>query len=121
MRQRAEYDDHDNPTALYAPGRDVPTTFSWGRTRSDEEEKQHLLRRSVSPLGIVTKVVYDTDDETDENPKGLPLESRLDNSSGTLFIAGKRPIRRIRTYNRRKSRRGGMEQWHYYCQVRLHP
>ena len=89
LKRRAEYDDHDNPTALYAPGRDMPTRLFWSNQDTEAEKKQHLLRKSISPLGIVSKTVYDLDMADEATPKGLPLEKRVENAASSLFIAGK--------------------------------
>ena len=59
LQDKAEYDEFDNIESYQQPGRPatVKTTMEWGAT--DAEKKKHLLRKSTSPLGIVTEYEYD--------------------------------------------------------------
>ena len=53
----AEYDDCDNLIRYTAPGHTRSSTFSYGT--SEDEQKQHLLRASTSPLGTNGQFSYD--------------------------------------------------------------
>ena len=55
LQDGATYDAFDNILTYYQPGRSssVKTTMEWGTT--DAEKKKHLLRKSISPLGIVNE------------------------------------------------------------------
>ena len=51
-QERSEFDDADNLTKHTAAGRTVSSTFHYGDT--EEEQKKHLLLKSIAPLGSVS-------------------------------------------------------------------
>ena len=59
LQDRATYEAFDNIRTYFQPGGSaaVKTVMDWGE--SDEEKKQHLLRKSTSPLGTVSEYTYD--------------------------------------------------------------
>ncbi len=60
LEDGATYDAFDNILTYFQPGRSssVKTTLEWGST--DAEKKKHLLRKTTSPLGIVSEYTYDS-------------------------------------------------------------
>ena len=79
MQDEAEYDEFDNIESYQQPGRPatVKTIMEWGTT--DAEKKQHLLRKSTSPMGTVKEFTYDA--------YGNQTESET--SDGTNFMMTK--------------------------------
>ena len=53
----ATYDDYNNMTSYRQPGRTETTALEYGGTAA--EQKKRLLRKSTTPLGIVTAFEYD--------------------------------------------------------------
>ncbi len=69
-----EYDDYDNMIEYTQPGRSLATTYFYGDT--EEEQKKHLLLKSISPLGTVSTATYDA--------HGNPLTAQVqDSKAGT--------------------------------------
>ena len=56
-QEKSEFDDADNLTKHTAAGRTVSSTFHYGDT--EEEQKKHLLLKSIAPLGSVGTFTYD--------------------------------------------------------------
>ena len=56
-QEKSEFDDADNLTKHTAAGRTVSSTFHYGET--EEEQKKHLLLKSIAPLGSVGTFTYD--------------------------------------------------------------
>ena len=75
LQDGATYDNFNNVSTYYQPGRSSDQTImEWGTT--DAEKKKHLLRKSTSPLGIITEYTYDN--------YGNQLKSLI--SDGTNFV-----------------------------------
>lgn len=79
-QERSEFDDADNLTKHTAAGRTVSSTFHYGDT--EEEQKKHLLLKSIAPLGSVSTFTYDA--------FGNPLTSQVQNAdtNPSYFIRG---------------------------------
>ena len=79
-QEKSEFDDADNLTKHTAAGRTVSSTFHYGDT--EEEQKKHLLLKSIAPLGSVSKFSYDN--------FGNPLTSQVQNADAnpSYFIRG---------------------------------
>ena len=79
-QEKSEFDDADNLTRHTAAGRTVSSTFSYGDT--EEEQKKHLLLKSIAPLGSVSTFTYDA--------FGNPLTSQVQNAdtNPSYFIRG---------------------------------
>ena len=79
-QEKSEFDDADNLTKHTAAGRTVSSTFHYGDT--EEEQKKHLLLKSIAPLGSVSKFSYDK--------FGNPLTSQVQNADAnpSYFIRG---------------------------------
>ena len=56
-QEKSEFDDADNLTKHTAAGRTVSSIFHYGET--EEEQKKHLLLKSIAPLGSVGTFTYD--------------------------------------------------------------
>lgn len=87
LQSGSEYDDFDNLISYHQPGRSEEYTLNWGST--DDDKKKHLLRSTTSPLNIVQRTKYDVEDSSNTAPKGLPLESSVENAAGTMKIISK--------------------------------
>ena len=72
-------------TSYHQPGRSETYTLDWGNT--DAKKKQHLLRSTTTPLGIISRTKYDVDSST--SGKGLPVANYVENTSDNFYIAGK--------------------------------
>ena len=79
-QEKSEFDDADNLTKHTAAGRTVSSTFHYGET--EEEQKKHLLLKSIAPLGSVSTFSYDN--------FGNPLTSQVQNADAnpSYFIRG---------------------------------
>ena len=79
-QEKSEFDDADNLTKHTAAGRTVSSTFHYGDT--EEEQKKHLLLKSIAPLGSVSTFTYDN--------FGNPLTSQVQNAdtNPSYFIRG---------------------------------
>ena len=79
-QEKSEFDDADNLTKHTAAGRTVSSTFHYGDT--EEEQKKHLLLKSIAPLGSVSTFTYDA--------FGNPLTSQVQNAeeNPSYFIRG---------------------------------
>ena len=79
-QEKSEFDDADNLTRYTAAGRTVSSTFHYGET--EEEQKKHLLLKSIAPLGSVGTFTYDA--------FGNPLTSQVQNAeeNPSYFIRG---------------------------------
>ena len=79
-QEKSEFDDADNLTKHTAAGRTVSSTFHYGDT--EEEQKKHLLLKSIAPLGSVGTFTYDA--------FGNPLTSQVQNAdtNPSYFIRG---------------------------------
>ena len=79
-QEKSEFDDADNLTKHTAAGRTVSSTFHYGDT--EEEQKKHLLLKSIAPLGSVGTFSYDN--------FGNPLTSQVQNADAnpSYFIRG---------------------------------
>ena len=79
-QEKSEFDDADNLTKHTAAGRTVSSTFHYGET--EEEQKKHLLLKSIAPLGSVSTFTYDA--------FGNPLTSQVQNAdtNPSYFIRG---------------------------------
>ena len=79
-QEKSEFDDADNLTKHTAAGRTVSSTFHYGDT--EEEQKKHLLLKSIAPLGSVSTFTYDA--------FGNPLTSQVQNADAnpSYFIRG---------------------------------
>ena len=79
-QEKSEFDDADNLTKHTAAGRTVSSTFHYGET--EEEQKKHLLLKSIAPLGSVGTFSYDN--------FGNPLTSQVQNAeeNPSYFIRG---------------------------------
>lgn len=87
LQSGSEYDDFDNLISYHQPGRSEEYTLNWGST--DDDKRKHLLRSTTSPLNIIQRTKYDVENSTDAAPKGLPTESSIENSTGTMRIVSK--------------------------------
>lgn len=87
LQSGSEYDDFDNLISYHQPGRSEEYTLNWGST--DDDKRKHLLRSTTSPLNIIQRTKYDVEDSTNTAPKGLPLESSVENAAGTMKIVSK--------------------------------
>ena len=56
-KRQTEYDDYNNSIRTIAPGHTQSTTFTYGGNAA--EQKKHLLRGSLSPLGTAGQWGYD--------------------------------------------------------------
>lgn len=79
-QEKSEFDDADNLTKHTAAGRTVSSAFHYGDT--EEEQKKHLLLKSIAPLGSVSTFTYDA--------FGNPLTSQVQNAeeNPSYFIRG---------------------------------
>ena len=79
-QEKSEFDDADNLMKHTAAGRTVSSAFHYGDT--EEEQKKHLLLKSIAPLGSVSKFSYDN--------FGNPLTSQVQNAdtNSSYFIRG---------------------------------
>ena len=79
-QEKSEFDDADNLTKHTAAGRTVSSTFHYGDT--EEEQKKHLLLKSIAPLGSVSTFTYDA--------FGNPLTSQVQDADAnpSYFIRG---------------------------------
>ena len=79
-QEKSEFDDADNLMKHTAAGRTVSSAFHYGDT--EEEQKKHLLLKSIAPLGSVSKFSYDI--------FGNPLTSQVQNADAnpSYFIRG---------------------------------
>ena len=79
-QEKSEFDDADNLTKHTAAGRTVSSTFHYGDT--EEEQKKHLLLKSIAPLGSVGVFTYDA--------FGNPLTSQVQDADAnpSYFIRG---------------------------------
>ena len=87
LKSGAEYDSFDNLISYHLPGRSETYSLNWGS--STAEKQQHLLRAATTPMGYISKTTYDVDDSTVTSPKGLPVQSSLENSAGSRKIISK--------------------------------
>ncbi len=87
LKSGSKYDSFDNLISYHQPGRSEEYTLEWGST--DAQKKQHLLRSTTTPMGYIQKASYDVDDFSVSSPKGLPVESSLENSAGSRKIISK--------------------------------
>ena len=87
LQNGSEYDDFDNLISYHQPGRSEEYEMNWGST--DDDKQKHLLRSTTSPLNIVQRTKYDVEDSAITAPKGLPVESSVENAAGSMKIVSK--------------------------------
>ena len=63
---------------LITSSKSIHVKLDWGST--DAERKKHLLKKTTTPLGVITESTYDA--------KGNPLTGKTRNSASSLVIAG---------------------------------
>ncbi len=72
----AEYDAFNNMTKYTQPGRSVSAVYEYGAT--DDDRKKHLLKKSTSPLGIISEYTYDN--------KGNPETTQTRDAGSTAIV-----------------------------------